>query len=229
MSFSLTKGYPLHPKGKYDAVIQKIWMERDCEVVVKGKKKKSDLVKIEYGTRCGEVVQNYLPVMDEETDLGLVVKSINGGIIPDHIKDAEKFFVGKKIGIEVKHHKSSKTGRTFANVVSVYSLDEEDDDQDEEAFDEDELSDDTPDDEDEMSDDDSDDADDEDSDSDEPDDDEELDLDLDEDLDDSSDSDSDLDLDEELEEEQRPKKQKRRGASTWKSNTFAEDANDFED
>ncbi|MCC0566951.1 hypothetical protein [Brevibacillus borstelensis] len=221
MSFSLTKGYPLHPQGKYDAVIQKIWMERDCEVVVKGKKKKSDLVKIEYGTQSGEVSQNYLPVMDVETDLGLVVKSINGGIIPDHIKDAEKFFVGKKIGIDVKHNKSSKSGRTFANVVSVYPLDEEDDDQDE---DEDDSVD-----EDEMLDDDSDDADDEDSDSDEPDDDEELDLDLDEDLDDSSDSDSDLDLDEELEEEQRPKKQKRRGASTWKSNTFAEDANDFED
>ncbi|WP_183192771.1 hypothetical protein [Brevibacillus nitrificans] len=142
MTFALKKGYPVHPQGEFESVISGIWMEEDCEVEVKGKKKKSDLIMIEYKTEHGKLTQRYFPVMEEDTDLGKVVKTINNDKIPDEINDPEDFFEGKTIGIVVKHNKSSTSGRTFANVAEVYSMNDdghEEMDQDEPDEDDDDL------------------------------------------------------------------------------------------
>ncbi|WP_342404960.1 hypothetical protein [Brevibacillus sp. FSL K6-2834] len=130
MSFQLIKGYPIHPQGLIVAEVAKIWMEKNCEVKIKEKKRISDLIWIEFATEFSKITQRYFPIMEEDTELGKVVKAITGGYIPDRIDDPEEFFVGKEVKIEVKHNKSRDTGRKFANVASVYPLEEEDDESD---------------------------------------------------------------------------------------------------
>ncbi|MCM3081928.1 hypothetical protein [Brevibacillus invocatus] len=202
MTFTLTKGYPLHPQGKHDAVIQKVWMEENCDVEVKGKKKQSDLVMIEYITELGKLTQRYFPVMEEDTDLGEVVKAINNDEIPDEINDPEDFFEGKTIGIVVKHNKSNTSGRTFANVAEVYNLNDDDD----EELDQEEVDLNESDEEDE-------------------------DLDLDEEIDEPSDDDeSDEELDDDfLEDDPAPKRPKPRRSSNWTSNSYDDDTDDVTD
>lgn len=139
MSFQLIKGYPIHPQGLIVAEVAKIWMEKNCEVKIKEKKRISDLIWIEFATEFSKITQRYFPIMEEDTELGKVVKAITGGYIPDRIDDPEEFFVGKEVKIEVKHNKSRDTGRKFANVASVYPLEEEDDES--ESDDDDDFSD----------------------------------------------------------------------------------------
>ncbi|MCM3625117.1 hypothetical protein M4D70_23115 [Brevibacillus borstelensis] len=149
--FVLIKGYPHHPECTTGASISAMDYLEKFKVFVKGKERYEDVVEIEYKTKHGTLRRRYFPVMEEDTELGKVVKAINNGLIPERINNPVAFFVGKEIMIEVKHNKSKETGRTFANVVSVFPL-EEDVDSDEEY--DDEYDDDDTDDYDDDSDDD---------------------------------------------------------------------------
>ncbi|WP_433744940.1 hypothetical protein [Falsibacillus pallidus] len=135
MAYSMKKGYQIPDEGNQEAVICGVVILEDQLVTVKGQKKTSDIIQVEYQTDTGKAKGRYFPLMVEESPLGQVVSAVNGGEIPDEIDDVEAFLMNRELIIEVKHNKSKETGRLFANAANAYPLEEYEDEEDDEEYD----------------------------------------------------------------------------------------------
>ncbi|EWG12030.1 hypothetical protein ABE29_02950 [Cytobacillus firmus] len=124
MAYSMKKGYQLPNEGNHEATICGVEILEDEVITVKGKKKTSDIIQVDFQTENGKARGRYFPLLVEESPLGKVVMAINEGEIPEEIDNVEQFLMNQDLIIEVKHNKSKETGRIFANVVNAYPLEE---------------------------------------------------------------------------------------------------------
>ena len=124
MAYAISKGYKIANEGLQDSIISKVEVLLKEKVKIKGKEAFRDIIQVVFRTSSGNAQRRYYLYINNDSPLAKLIMAIHGEV-PDNIVDIEDFLINEEVVIEVKHNISIQ-GKTFANVVDTFPMDEED-------------------------------------------------------------------------------------------------------